>query len=117
MIFNYLMVSALASATDYIERNGIKPTGGQFLMKVNFTQKSAVVVRTPIPAMLVIVFFSIWPEGHIFIPVSPHKIILFPYEWNTIFSSHTVCPYSPPLTHLTLYIRNLFLYIFLFLCF
>jgi hypothetical protein len=29
MIFNYLMVSALASATDYIERNNIKPTGGQ----------------------------------------------------------------------------------------
>jgi hypothetical protein len=28
MIFNYLMVSALASATDYIERNNIKPTGG-----------------------------------------------------------------------------------------
>jgi len=28
MIFNYLMVSALASATDYVERNGIKPTGG-----------------------------------------------------------------------------------------
>jgi hypothetical protein len=29
MIFNYLMVSALAAATDYIERNGIKPTGGK----------------------------------------------------------------------------------------
>ena len=28
MIFNYLMVSALASATDLIERNGMKPTGG-----------------------------------------------------------------------------------------
>ena len=30
MIFNYLMVSALAAATDYVERNGIKPTGGNF---------------------------------------------------------------------------------------
>jgi len=28
MIFNYLMISALAAATDYIEREGLKPTGG-----------------------------------------------------------------------------------------
>ena len=29
MIFNYLMISALAAATDYIEREGLKPTGGK----------------------------------------------------------------------------------------
>ena len=29
MIFNYLMISALAAATDYIEREGLKPTGGE----------------------------------------------------------------------------------------
>ena len=28
MIFNYLMVSALAASADLIERNNIKPTGG-----------------------------------------------------------------------------------------
>merc|ERR1719150_2406672 len=28
MIFNYLMISALAAATDYIEREGLKPSGG-----------------------------------------------------------------------------------------
>lgn len=28
MIFNYLMVSALAAATDFIEKEGLKPTGG-----------------------------------------------------------------------------------------
>ena len=28
MIFNYLMVSALASATELIEREGLKPSGG-----------------------------------------------------------------------------------------
>jgi len=27
IIFNYLMVSALAAATDYVERNGLKPSG------------------------------------------------------------------------------------------
>ena len=31
MIFNYLMISALAAATDYIEREGLKPTGGKLL--------------------------------------------------------------------------------------
>jgi hypothetical protein len=36
MIFNYLMVSALASATDYIERNNIKPTGGQLTHLFNY---------------------------------------------------------------------------------
>jgi hypothetical protein len=36
MIFNYLMVSALASATDYIERNNIKPTGGQLAHLFNY---------------------------------------------------------------------------------
>ena len=29
MIFNYLMISALAAATDYIEREGLKPSGGK----------------------------------------------------------------------------------------
>jgi len=29
MIFNYLMVSALAAATDLVEREGLKPTGGE----------------------------------------------------------------------------------------
>ena len=29
MIFNYLMISALAAATDYIEREGLKPSGGE----------------------------------------------------------------------------------------
>jgi len=28
MIFNYLMVSALAAATDFVEREGLRPTGG-----------------------------------------------------------------------------------------
>ena len=28
MIFNYLMVSALAAATDLVEREGLRPTGG-----------------------------------------------------------------------------------------
>ena len=28
MIFNYLMIAALATATDAIERNSLKPTGG-----------------------------------------------------------------------------------------
>ena len=28
MIFNYLMVSALAAATDLVEREGLKPRGG-----------------------------------------------------------------------------------------
>ena len=28
MIFNYLMVSALAAATDFVEKEGLKPTGG-----------------------------------------------------------------------------------------
>ena len=32
MIFNYLMVSALASATDIIEREGLKPSGGMYNM-------------------------------------------------------------------------------------
>jgi hypothetical protein len=36
MIFNYLMVSALASATDYIERNNIKPTGGKLTHLFNY---------------------------------------------------------------------------------
>ena len=31
MIFNYLMVSALASATDLIEREGLKPSGGNLV--------------------------------------------------------------------------------------
>ena len=29
MIFNYLMVSALAAATDFVEKEGLKPTGGE----------------------------------------------------------------------------------------
>ena len=29
MIFNYLMVSALAAATDFIEKEGLKPSGGK----------------------------------------------------------------------------------------
>ena len=29
MIFNYLMVSALAAATDYVEKEGLKPSGGE----------------------------------------------------------------------------------------
>ena len=29
MIFNYLMVSALAAATDFVEKEGLKPTGGK----------------------------------------------------------------------------------------
>ena len=28
MIFNYLMVSALAAATDFVEKEGLKPSGG-----------------------------------------------------------------------------------------
>ena len=32
MIFNYLMISALAAATDYIEREGLKPSGGNVAM-------------------------------------------------------------------------------------
>ena len=31
MIFNYLMVSALAAATDFVEREGLRPTGGNYL--------------------------------------------------------------------------------------
>ena len=33
MIFNYLMVSALAAATDFIEKEGLKPSGGKLLKK------------------------------------------------------------------------------------
>ena len=29
MIFNYLMVSALAAATDFVEKEGLKPSGGK----------------------------------------------------------------------------------------
>ena len=29
MIFNYLMVSALAAATDFVEKEGLKPSGGE----------------------------------------------------------------------------------------
>ncbi len=29
MLFNYLMVSALAEATDEIDRKGLKPNGGE----------------------------------------------------------------------------------------
>ena len=36
MIFNYLMISALAAATDYIEREGLKPTGGEIDNMVNW---------------------------------------------------------------------------------
>ena len=28
MIFNYLLVSALADATDFVEQEGLRPTGG-----------------------------------------------------------------------------------------
>ena len=31
MIFNYLMVSALAAATDLVEREGLRPTGGEHI--------------------------------------------------------------------------------------
>ena len=31
MIFNYLMVSALAAATDFVEKEGLKPSGGNLL--------------------------------------------------------------------------------------
>ena len=31
MIFNYLMVSALAAATDFVEKEGLKPSGGNFV--------------------------------------------------------------------------------------
>ena len=36
MIFNYLMISALAAATDYIEREGLKPTGGKLCNVENY---------------------------------------------------------------------------------
>ena len=35
MIFNYLMVSALAAATDFIEKEGLKPSGGK-LLKIKY---------------------------------------------------------------------------------
>ena len=35
MIFNYLMVSALAAATDFVEKEGLKPTGGEWSDLVN----------------------------------------------------------------------------------
>lgn len=34
MVFNYLMVSALAEATDTIEKKGMKPSGGNYVLKV-----------------------------------------------------------------------------------
>ena len=30
MVFNYLMVSSLAAAIDQMERQGMRPTGGEF---------------------------------------------------------------------------------------
>ena len=37
MIFNYLMISALAAATDYIEREGLKPSGGNVAMHLLYS--------------------------------------------------------------------------------
>ena len=34
MIFNYLMVSALAAATDFVEKEGLKPSGGKIRVSV-----------------------------------------------------------------------------------
>ena len=34
MIFNYLMVSALAAATDFVEKEGLKPSGGKFVSSI-----------------------------------------------------------------------------------
>ena len=34
MIFNYLMVSALAAATDFVEKEGLKPSGGKIGVSV-----------------------------------------------------------------------------------
>lgn len=31
MVFNYLMVSALAEATDIIDKKGLKPSGGEIV--------------------------------------------------------------------------------------
>ena len=39
MIFNYLMVSALAAATDFIEKEGLKPSGGKLLKMKYYTER------------------------------------------------------------------------------
>ena len=41
MIFNYLMVSALAAATDYVEKEGLKPSGGEKLLILILTRKTS----------------------------------------------------------------------------
>ena len=48
MIFNYLMVSALAAATDFIEKEGLKPSGGKKLFKMKYYRVNYLIHFTPL---------------------------------------------------------------------
>ena len=46
MIFNYLMVSALAAATDYVEKEGLKPSGGETVSSIILRQWDEITSKT-----------------------------------------------------------------------
>ena len=48
MIFNYLMVSALAAATDFVEKEGLKPTGGNLKFCFLLLVKNALTTLQPV---------------------------------------------------------------------
>ena len=52
MIFNYLMVSALAAATDYVEKEGLKPSGGEKLLILILTRKTSRLLSSCLSLML-----------------------------------------------------------------